>query len=99
MAKISDIQVIHDAQPKHMEQMDNAPVKEIQDRHPKPSRRPSYHSDWSDSDNDKDNQAKAPLTSTHEKKDPQPSTSHTRENAPLGIPNTYPKVLPFGREI
>ena len=42
--------------------MDNAPVKEIQGRPPKPSRRPSYHSDWSDSDNDNDKQGPLLLT-------------------------------------
>ena len=76
--------------------MDNAPINDTQDRPPKPSRRPSYHSDWSDSDNDKDNQARAPITSTPEK-NPQPSTSYAREDAPLRRPNTYPKVLTFGR--
>ena len=76
--------------------MDNAPINDTQDRPPKPSRRPSYHSDLSDSNNNKGNQARAPITSTP-KKNPQPSTSYAREDAPLRRSNTYPKVLTFGR--
>ena len=91
VAKLSDIQVIQNAQAKHMLQTDNAPINDTQDRPPKPSRRPSYHSDWSDSDNNKDIQARAPITSTP-KKNPQPSTSYAREDTPLRGPNTYPEV-------
>ena len=96
VAKLSDIQVIHDAQEKHMGQMDSTPIRNAQDRPPKPSRRPSYHSDWNDSDGNKDNQARAPITSTPEK-NPQPRASYVRENTPLARPNTYPKVFTFGR--
>ena len=95
MAKLSDIRVIQDAQAKHMEQIDNALMNDTQDRPPKPSRKMSYHSDWSDSDNKKDNQARAPITNTP-KNDSQPSTSYAREDTLLR-PNTYPKVLTFGR--
>ena len=56
----------------------------------------SYHSDWSDLDNDKDSQAQAPCTSAP-RQDPQPTTSHTRTDAPLKRPNTHPKALIFGR--
>ena len=64
MAELSDIQVIQDAQAKHMEQMDNTPMNNTQDRTPKPSRKMSCHSDWSNSDNKKENQARASITNT-----------------------------------
>ena len=96
LAKLSDIQVIQDAQARHEGQMDNAPINDTQDRPPTQCRMLSYHPDWSDSDNDKDNQARAPIAYTPVK-NPQPSTSYVREEAPLRRPNTYPKVLTFGR--
>ena len=68
----------------------------MQDRPPKPSRRLCYHSDWSDSDDDKDNQARAPITSTPDK-NPEPKTSCKERMHPLRRPDTYPKVLTFGR--
>ena len=61
MAKLSHIQVIQDTQAKYEGQMDNAPMNDTQDRPPKPSREMSYHSDWSDSDNEKDSLARAPI--------------------------------------
>ena len=48
VAKLSDIQVIQDMQARHLEQTDNHSTHDSQDRPPKPSRRPSYHSDWID---------------------------------------------------
>ena len=93
VARLSDIQVIQDVQARHLEQMDNASIHDSQDRPPKQSRRPSYHSDWSDSDNDKDSQAWVPST----RQDPQPTISCARTDNPLRRPNTYPKVLTFGR--
>ena len=54
VASLSDIQVIQDVQARHLEQTDNASIHDSQDKFPKPSMRPSYHFDWSDSDNDKD---------------------------------------------
>ena len=68
-----------------------------QDRPPKPSRRPSYHSDWSDDEDSKDNQTRAPTANPVPQK-PQPSTSSgTCANETLRKPNTYPKALTFGR--
>ena len=93
VARLSDIQVIQDVQARYLEQMDNASLHDSQDRPPKPSRRPFYHSDWSDFNNDKDSQAWAPPT----RQDPQHTTSCTRTDTPLRRPNTYPKVLTFGR--
>ena len=95
VARLSDIQVIQDAQARHLEQMDNTSIHDSQDRPPKPSRRPFYHSDWSDSD-DKDSQAQDHPPNTP-KQDPQPTTSQARTDAPLRRPNTHPKVLTFGR--
>ena len=96
VARLSDIQVIQDVQARHLEQIDNASIHDSQDRPPKPSRRLSYHLDWSDLDDDKDSQALAPPTNAP-KQDPQPTTSHTRTDAPLRRPNTQSKVLTFGR--
>ena len=78
VARLSDIQVIQHMQARHLEQMDNASIHDSQDIPPNPSRRPSYHSDWSDSDNGKDSQAWAPPT----RQDPQPTTSHARTDTP-----------------
>ena len=61
VAKLSDIQVVQDTQARCLEQADNTSVLDSQDRPPKPSRRPSYHSDWSDNEDSKDNQARAPI--------------------------------------
>ena len=89
--KLTDIQVIQDVQARHVEQMDNPSTQDSQDRPPKPSRRPSYHSDWSDDEDGKDNQARDPIAKPMLQK-PQPSTS----SGTLRKPNTYPKVLTFG---
>ena len=61
--------------------MNNALIHDSQDRPPKPTRRPSYHSGRSDSDNDKDSQAQAPPTSAP-KQDPQATTSCARTDTP-----------------
>ena len=65
-----------------------------QSRPTKPSRKMHHNSDWSDSEDGKDDQARAkPL----DIKDQQPSTSYTSESIPLRHPNAYPKVLNLGR--
>ena len=76
--------------------MDNASIGNSQDRPPKPRQRPSYHSDWSDSDDDKDSQAQTPPTNAP-KQDPQPTTCCARTDTPLRRPNSHPKALTFGR--
>ena len=84
-------------QARHLEQTDNPSTHDSQDRLPKPGRRPSYHSDWSDDEDGKDNQARAPIAKPVPQK-PQPSTSSgTHANETLRKPNTYPKALTFGR--
>ena len=51
-------------------------------------------SDWSDSEDGKDNQARSnPI----DVQDPQPSTSYARDSVPLRCPNIYQKVLNLGR--
>ena len=92
VAKLSDIQVIQDMQARHLEQMDNPSTNDNQDRPPKPSWRPSYHSNWSDDEDSKDSQARAPIAKTMPLR-PQPTTS----SGTLRKPKTYPKVLTFGR--
>ena len=72
--------------------MDNPSTHESQDRPPKPSRRPSYHSDWSDDEDGSDNRARAPIAKTMPQR-PQPNIS----SGTLRKPNTYPKALTFGR--
>ena len=63
----------------------------------------NVRSDWSDSDDDKDNQARGrpdvvDITSDQELDiDKQPSTSNPSTSTPLRKLNTYPKVLSFGR--
>ena len=94
VVKLSDIHVIQDAQARHKEQMDNPSTDDCQDRPPKPSRRPSDHSDYSDDEDSKDNQARAPIAKPM-LQNPQPSTS----SGTLRKPNTYPKVLAFGRGV
>ena len=59
------------------------------------------NSDWSNPENQRDNQARAPILKTPPQS-PQPSTSFASfasEATPLRRPNTYPKVLTFGRDI
>ena len=59
-------------------------------RPPKPYCKIDHKSDWSDSEEGKDDQVR----SYHI--DPKPSTFYARYSAPLGCPNTYPKVLNLG---
>ena len=59
-------------------------------RPPKPSRNVDYHSDWSNLEDGKDDQARAKPVDI---KDPQPSVSYANESASLRCPNTYPKSL------
>ena len=49
-------------------------------RPPKPSRNVDYHSDWSNLEDMKDDQARAKPVDVQ---DPQPSTSYMNESAPL----------------
>ena len=93
VAKLSDFKVIQDTQARHLEQTDNVSTHHSKDRPPKPSRRPSYHSDWSDDEDGKDNQTRAPIAKTMPQR-PQPSTS----SGTLRKPKTYPKVLTCGRQ-
>ena len=65
-----------------------------QPRPPKPCRNIDHKSDWSDSEDGKDDQARS---NSIDIQDPQPSTSYVSDSAPLRLPNTYPKVLNFGR--
>ena len=61
-----------------------------QSRPPKPCRKIDHKSDWSDSEDGKDGQARSnPI-------DPQLSTSYAKDSAPLRCPNIYPKVLNLG---
>ena len=78
--------------PKTVMNMEHQAPKES--RHPKPSREMDHHSDWSDSEDGKDDQARDKLVDIQ---DPQLSTSYTNESAALRCPNTYPKVLNLGR--
>ena len=61
-------------------------------RPPKASRKIDHHSDWNNSEDGKDDQARA---KTVDIQDPQSSTSYANESTPLRCPNTYPKVLNF----
>ena len=93
VARISDSELIQDTKLPNARQMDNA--TETQERPPKPDRTP-VPSDWSNSDDGKDNQARAPIAKTVPQ-DLQPSTSFgTYASETLRRPNTYPKVLTFG---
>ena len=78
VAKVSDNQFIQDIKLKRARQMDNASAAvnnmETQNRPPKPNRKMLYHSEWSDSKNEKDNQARAPIPKTPPQS-PQASTS------------------------
>ena len=70
-------------------------MTETQVRPPRPTRRIPILSDWSD--DGKDDQAKAAIAKPVPQ-DPQPSTSiGTYASDTLRRPNTYPKVLTFGR--
>ena len=66
-------------------------------RPPKTCRKIDKQSDWSDSEDGKDDQARNDPTDISPTQDPQPSTSYASESAPLSHPNTYPKVLNLGR--
>ena len=59
----------------------------------KQSRRIDQHSDWSDPEDRKDDQARAKPVDIQ---NPQSSTSYANESSPLRCPNTYPKVLNLG---
>ena len=72
---------------------------DTQNRPPKPNRKMPDNSDWSNSKNEKDNQARVPTLKTPPQS-PQPSTSfasYASESTPLRRPNTYPKALTFDR--
>ena len=88
--------MIQDAKARHLEQMDNTSIHDSQDRPPTPSRGNPITSDWSDDDR-KDDQARASIAKPTPQ-DLQTSTSFgTGTNETLRRPNTYPKVLTFGR--
>ena len=79
---------------------DNIPIRDVeiqnsdQSRLPTPSRQIFHHSEWSDSEDGKDDQPRAKPIDT------QPSTSfasYASEATPLRQPNMYPKVLNLGR--
>ena len=85
-------------------QTDNIPMTarnmETQDKPPKPNRKIPCYSDWSDSEDGKDDQARAPHTNI-DIQDPQPNTSfasYASEATPLQRLNTCPKVLSLGRD-
>ena len=87
VAKLTNIQVIQDVQARHLEQTwTNPPHMTVKTDSPKPSRRPSYHSDWSDDKDGKDNQARVPIAKTMPQR-PQPSIS----SGTLRKPKTVPK--------
>ena len=82
--------------------MDNAPVTvnnmDTQNRPPKPNRRMPPNSDWSNSESEKDDQARAPIPKTPSQNQQGTSfASYASEATPLRRANTYPKVLTFGR--
>ena len=89
---MSDNQFVQNAKLKLAKQMDkdNTPVTEktmetetqdpYQSRPPKPSRQLSHHSDWSDSEDGKDDQARAKPIGIQ---DLQPSSSFTSDTTPL----------------
>ena len=106
MARLSDSEFVQDSKLKMSANsrettQDNISVTvrnmEMQDpKQSRPSKLTSkvhYNSDWSDSEDGKDYQARAkPL----DIQDPQPSTSYASDSATLRCPNTYPKVLNLG---
>ena len=105
VARMPDNQFVQDAKLKMTKEMDknNIPVtektKKTQDhdhsRPPKPDNK--IPSDWSDSEDGKDDQARAKPLDTQ---DPQPSTSfasRTNDATLLRKPNMYPEVLNLGR--
>ena len=76
VARLSDNQLIWDTKLKKARQMSNASVTvnnmDTQNRPPKHHRKMPDNSDWSDSKNEKDNQARAPILKTPPQK---PTTS------------------------
>ena len=94
IARMSDGELIQDIKLRRPRERHN--MTETQVRPPRPSRRTPIPSDWSDDDG-KDDQARGPIAKPIPQ-DPQPSTSFdTYANQTLRRPNTYPKVLTFGR--
>ena len=72
-------------------------MEEPAPKQPKPQetyRKIHHNSDWSDSDDGKDDQVRAKAIDIQ---DPQPRTSYASKSAPLRWPNTVPKVLNLGR--
>ena len=91
VAKLSDNDLIQDAKLRMVRETEknNIPITDAdiqnsdQSRLQTPSRQISHHSDWSDSEDGKDDQARAKPIDT---KDPQPKTSfasYASEAAPL----------------
>ena len=68
-----------------------------QPRHQCPCRKIYHKLDWSDSEDEKYNQARSnPIPPTQDI-DPQPGTSYASTSTSLRCPSTYPKVLNLGR--
>ena len=87
---MSDGELIQDIKLRRIRQMDS--MTETQVRPPKPSRRTPIPSDWSDDDDGKDDQARAPIAKPI-LQDPKPSTSFgAYASQTLRRPNTYPKA-------
>ena len=94
IARMSDGELIQDIKLRRLRERDN--MTEIQVRPTRSSRRTPIPSDWSDDDG-KDDQARAPIAKPIPQ-DPQPSTSFGASTSQtLRRPNTYLKVLTFGR--
>ena len=96
VSKLSHIQVIQELQARHLEQTDNTSLHGSQDTLPRSSRRTSIPSDWTDDEDGKDNQARAPIAKPISQ-EPLPSTSFgTYASETLRRPNSCPKVLTSG---
>ena len=89
--------MIQELQARNLEQTDNTSLHGSQDTLPRSSRMTAIPSDWSDDEDNKDNQARAPIAKRISQ-EPQPSTSYgTYASETLGRPNSCPKVLTSGR--
>ena len=95
IAGMSDGELIQDIKLRRLREREN--MTEPQVRPPRPRRRTPIHSDWSDDDDGKDDQAKAPIAKPIPQ-DPQPCTSFgASASQTLRRPNSYLKVLTFDR--
>ena len=95
IAQMSDSELIQDIKLRRLRERDNTTEPQVSPT--RPSRRTPIPSDWSDDDDGKDDQARAPIAKPIPQ-DAQPSTLiGTSTSQTLRRPNTYPKVLTFGR--